>query len=319
MEPNRAWLICRRCLKGALLSLVLLICIAGIVSCEGKKSSTSASQTNSPPVIVSVSILPEKPTMGNELSLSIQSKDAEGDPITYQYQWIKNDEEITGENQPVLKSGKFRKGDFIRVKVTPSDGKVTGTSFLSSPVRIQNSPPAIGEVWIEPRVAYVNDNLKATAKSSDPEGDFIYYIYQWEINGSILDGERKETLEKGRFKRGDSVSVIVTPDDRESLGTPKRSEPLLISNSPPQIVSSPPTSVEKTTYLYQVKVSDADNDPIMFILKSGPKGMGIDRKTGLIRWEIRKEDKGTYPVEIEASDSEGARSIQRYTLTIDFK
>ncbi len=318
MEPHRAWSICSRTFQRAVFYLVLLISIIGIVSCEGKKDATPVS-TNSPPSVISVSILPEKPIIGSELSLSIQSKDPEGDPITYQYQWVKNDEEITGENQPVLKSGKFKKGELIRVKVTPSDGKATGTPFLSSPVKIQNSPPVIEEVRIEPKVAYASDSLKAIVKGSDPEGDFIYYLYQWEKNGSVLNDKEKETLEKGQFKKGDSITLIVTPDDREALGAPKKSEPLLISNSPPQIVSSPPTSVEKTTYLYQVKVSDADNDPIMFLLKSGPRGMGIDKKTGLVRWEIRKEDRGTYPVEIEVSDNEGAKSIQRYTLTIDFK
>jgi hypothetical protein len=300
-------------------SLVLLTFLVAIISCESGKSGKSPSKTNSPPVIVSVTILPEKPTVESELSLSVQSKDPEGDPITYQYQWIKNDEEVAGENQASLKRGSFRKGDLIRVRVTASDGKVTGTPVLSSPVKIHNTPPVIQEVSIEPKVAYAADNLKAIVKCSDPEGDFIYYTYQWEKNGSVLSDERMETLEKGKFKKGDSIVVIVTPDDREALGTPKRSEPLLISNSPPQIVSSPPNSVEKTTYIYQVKANEPDNDPITFTLKSGPRGMEIDKKSGLIRWEIRKEDKGTYPVEIEVSDSEGAKSNQRYTLTIDFK
>ncbi len=317
MEPHKAWSICSSTFQGALFSLLVLL--VGLISCEEKKSVTSASKTNSPPVVVSVGILPDKPTRGSELSLSIQGKDQEGDPITYQYQWIKNDEEIVGEKQSVLRSGKFRKGDFIRVSVTPTDGKVTGTAFLSFPAKILNSPAIIEEVRVEPKVAYVTDSLKAIVRSSDPDGDFIYYNYQWEKNGSALSDETKETLEKGRFKKGDSITVIVTPDDRETLGTPKRSEPILISNSPPQIVSSPPTSVEKATYIYQVKANEEDNDPITFTLKSSPRGMRIDKKTGLIRWEIRKEDKGTYPVEIEVSDSEGARSIQRYTLTVDFR
>ncbi len=314
MEPNQS------CSKFRNVALFLfLIVLVGMISCEGKKSEIPPPKASSPPVIISVTILPEKPTKGNELSLSVQSRDPQGDPVTYQYQWIKNDEEILGENQAGLKSGRFKKGDFIRVKVTPSDGKMTGTPFLSPALKIHNSPPDVQEVWIEPKVPYVTDDLKANVKSSDQDGDFIYYNYQWEKNGSALTDERKEILGKGRFKKGDSIAVTVTADDRETFGTPKRSESLVISNSPPQIVSSPPTSVEKTTYVYQVRANDPDNDPVTFTLKSGPRGMGIDKKTGLIRWKIRKEDKGTYPVEIEVSDSEGARSTQRYTLSIDFK
>jgi hypothetical protein len=47
--------------------------------------------------------------------------------------------------------------------------------------------------------------------------------------------------------------------------------------------------------------------------------MRIDPKTGLIEWELRKEDKGSHSVEIEVTDDAGAKSTQRYTLSIDFK
>lgn len=290
-----------------------------LFSCGKSSNIEPKSKTNSPPVITSVNILPERPNKESELNLFIQSQDPDGDSITYQYQWLRNDEERIGENKNSLKSGNFKKGDLIRVRVTPSDGKVDGTPFLSAPVKILNSPPVIQEVWIEPKVAYVTDRLKANIKSSDSDGDFIYYTYQWGKSGGVLNEERGEFLDPGRFRKGDLIAVTVTPDDRETLGSPKKSETLIISNSPPIILSSPPTSVEKATYIYQVKANDPDNDPITYALKSGPKGMEMDKNTGLIKWEIRKEDKGNHSVEIEVTDDAGAKSIQRYTLTIDFK
>jgi hypothetical protein len=298
---------------------MLTFFVAIHLSCEGRKTESPKSKTNSPPSITSINILPEKPTRESELNLSIQSKDPDGDSVIYQFQWIRNDKEIIGENKNALSSGFFKKGDLVRGRVTPSDGKVNGTPFLSAPVKILNSSPVLKEVWIEPKVAYVTDRLKATLKSLDPDGDFIYHTYQWEKNGTLLSEEREEILERGGLKKGDSIAVIVTPDDREILGPPKKSETLIISNSPPLILSSPPTSVEKTTYTYQVKANDPDNDPIAFALRSGPKGMEMDKKTGLIKWEIRKDDKGNHSVEIEVSDDAGAKSIQRYTLTIDFR
>jgi hypothetical protein len=298
---------------------VFLLLFLGVLACAKGKESEVKTKTNSPPVITSVNILPEKPNRESELNLLIQSKDPDGDPITYQHQWLKNDEEIIGQNQNTLKKVNFKKGDLIQVRVTPFDGKVNGTPLLSPPVRILNSPPIVQEVWIEPKVAYGTDRLKAYVKSSDSDGDFIYLTYQWEKNGVVLNEERGEFLERGQFKKGDSMAVIVTPDDRETLGTPKKSGPLIISNSSPLIVSSPPTSVEKLTYIYQVRANDPDNDPIIFTMKSGPKGMEMDKNTGLIRWEIRREDKGNHSVEIEVSDNEGARSIQRYTLTVEFR
>lgn len=293
--------------------------LCGSLSCEGQKGTELKSRTNSPPVITSVSILLEKPSKESDLSLSIQSQDEDGDPITYQYQWVKNDAELPGEKKEILKSGNFKKGDLIQVRVTPSDGKVDGKPVLSSTVKILNSPPVMQEIGIDPKVAYANDPLKVHLKGFDADGDFIYYTYRWEKNEVVLSEEGTEALESGRFKKGDSISVTVIPDDREDKGLPKKSEPVVIANSPPIIISSPPTSIEGMTYLYQVKALDPDHDPVQFTLKSGPKGMVIDKETGLIRWEVRKEDKGTYPIEIEASDNEGAKSIQRYTLTVDYK
>jgi hypothetical protein len=288
-------------------------------SCDGQKDKDSRSRTNLPPAVLSVKILPEMVFKGSELNLIVQGSDPDGDTITYKYQWIKNEQEMAEENKSSLRSDRFQKGDLIQVRVTPSDGKSEGPAYLTPPVKILDSAPVIQEVWVEPKLPFAIDNLKAQVKSSDPDGDFVYYTFQWEKDGKVIPDEKNQVLERGRFKKGDTLSVTVIPDDREIQGEPKRSDPVLISNSPPMITSTPPTSVEGTTYRYTVKANDPDQDSVTFTLKSGPKGMVIDRENGLIQWEIKKENKGTHPIEIEASDPEGARSTQRFTLTVDFK
>jgi len=286
------------------------------LSCGTEEQKPKA---NSPPAVTSVNILPERPYIQAELSAVVQCQDPDNDPITNQYQWVKNGEKIVGENSYTLKNGKLKKGDLIQVRVTPSDGKVNGTPFLSAPVKVFNSPPAIQEVRIQPKVAYANDNLKVSVRSSDADGDTVDYTYQWEKNGEILSQDKNEVLERGQFKKGDSIIVTVTPDDRESIGKPKKSEPIKIANSPPIITSSPPNKTDGNIYTYQVTVNDPDNNPIIFTLKTAPKGMEIDKETGLIRWEIRRGDQGTPSIEIEASDSEGAKSFQKYTLSIQVR
>ena len=276
-------------------------------------------KTNSPPVITSVNILRQTPYIQAELNAVVQCQDPDHDPVTNHYQWVKNGEDILGENTYILRNGKLRKGDLIQVRVTPSDGKVTGTPVLSAPVKVLNSPPVIQEVRIEPRVPYANDNLKALVQGSDADGDSVRFTYQWEKSGVILSEEKNETLQRGQFKKGDSIVVVVTPDDGESIGIPKKSEPIIISNRPPVIVSSPSNKTDGNIYTYQVKANDPDNDPIIFTLKTAPKGMEIDKESGLIRWEIRKGDQGTQPIEIEASDSMGAKSFQKYTLSIEVR
>lgn len=287
------------------------------LSCDTSKESKS--KANSPPAITSVNILPEKPNIQTELSAVVQCQDPDNDSVTNQFQWIRNGEEIVGENHYTFKNGKFKKGDLIEVRVTPSDGKVNGTPFLSAPVKVLNSPPLIQEVRIEPKVAYANDHLKVSVRGSDADGDTVDYTYQWEKNGVLLNEDREGILERGQFKKGDSIIVTVTPNDMDSIGISKKSEPVTIANSPPIITSSPPNNTDGNIYTYQVVANDPDNDPISFALKTALKGMEMDKGTGLIRWKIQKADQGTQSIEIEVSDSEGAKSLQRYTLSIEVR
>jgi hypothetical protein len=303
-----------------IITLVLtLLIFVGNFSCGRGKVNEAKPLKNSPPHIASVKILPENPKKESLFNLVIDSYDADYDRVVYQYHWLRNDEEMSGENKDTLKRVDLRKGDLIRVKVTPSDGKIEGEPFLSSPVKILNSPPLIEEIRIEPAIAYADNSLKAVVKSNDADEDNISYDYQWEKNGMILAGERTETLERGRFKRGDILAVTVIPDDGEKKGNPKKSEPITIANNPPVIISIPDTKTTGNIYTYQVNANDSDSDSVIFTLKSAPKGMEINKDTGLVRWEIRNEEKGTHTIEIEASDSEGGKSYQRYDLTVEFR
>jgi len=295
---------------------LLLPCSVAHFACERQRMEA---KPNSPPVITSVKIFPERPDKKSELRLIIQGYDPDRDPVQYEYQWIKNDEEMIGENKIILKSGNFKKGDLLRIRVTPFDGKVKGEPFLSAPVTIFDAPPVIQEIWIEPKLPFANDNLRAHVKNNDADGDLLHNTYRWERNGIVLDGVSGEVLERGRFGKGDSIAVTVIPDDGETTGRPQKSEPIRISNSPPVITSAPPTKTDGNTYTYQVIANDPDNDPVTFTLKTAPKGMEINRETGLIRWEIQREDRGTHSIEVEASDTEGAKSFQRYTLSIQFR
>jgi hypothetical protein len=310
------------CSINSIIASVFILFIAfGIFSCERQNEADFKSEirTNTPPSIISVNILPKNPNKESDLDLIIQSRDPDRDLVTYRYQWFKNHEEISDQDKNILKSGNFVKGDLIQVQVTPSDGKVEGEPFLSEPVEILNSQPVIQEVRIEPQMAFTSDSLRVHIKSLDSDEDSIDYLYQWEKNGEVLSEERGETLESGRFKKGDMVTIMVTPDDKESQGSSKRSEPVMILNSPPIIVSTPPTSVKGSDYSYQVKAYDPDNDPISFILKSGPAGMEIEKETGFIRWNIQGKDKGTHSIEIEASDQEGVKSFQRFVLNVEIR
>jgi hypothetical protein len=184
--------------------------------------------------------------------------------------------------------------------------------------RVPNSPPKITGITIDPELPRRNCTLKARIEASDPEGDTIAFSYQWIKNGTELMGEISETLRDPTLRKGDRISLRVTPYDMKSTGEEVISQEIAILNSAPVITSSPQAQKMRSgLYRYQVVAEDPDGDPITFSLSpSSPQGMTIDPQTGLIQWKIVPNDAGTHTIEVIAADGDEGRSTQKYRLTI---
>ena len=100
----------------------VLFLLGGTLSCQREGQRGVTGKPNNPPTITSVTLLPENPNHESDLSLVVQCEDPEGDSIATEVQWMINDREISGSDGNLLRSGNFKKGDSIRVKITPSDG-----------------------------------------------------------------------------------------------------------------------------------------------------------------------------------------------------
>src|SRR3990167_2885808 len=143
------------------------------------------------------------------------------------------------------------------------------------------------------------------------------FIYEWKQNGSDLTGASEEKLEwREGFKKGDTITVAVTPYSDLGRGVMSAEGSFKIPNSPPVITSEPGTSFEEGRFSYIVEALDPDGDPIDFSLKNAPRGMTIEPAPGLIIWEYGEKDAGDYKVIVIVTDSEGAESRQELTLSI---
>jgi fibro-slime domain-containing protein len=74
--------------------------------------------------------------------------------------------------------------------------------------------------------------------------------------------------------------------------------------------------LQNKAYEYIVKGVDPDGDPITYILKSGPKGMTIDSKTGLIQWEVDEAHVGRHRVVVHLDDGKNEPVEQSFVLNI---
>lgn len=251
-----------------------------------------------------VKIIPDAPTATQDLEAVIN----DGGNITCK--WERNGIVVAGENTQRLLKDKFKKGDEVAVIVT-ADGKEARAS-----VKIENSLPVVTSVPFSPDYIHRGVDVTVTPKGYDADEDDISFRYQWSINGNDVPMGDGPVLKGDSFKKGDAISVRVTPFDKEGAGQAYEGKPLVIPNAPPRFKSTPPVEFKGDTYLYNAAAEDFDGDAITYSLASSPKGMTIDLNSGRIVWQIAKDDAGSHKIEVVAQDSDGLRVFQRYTLNI---
>lgn len=170
--------------------------------------------------------------------------------------------------------------------------------------------PEIVSVKIFPSSPNVNDPIRAEVLTSEDASA----TYQWSINNNQVDISGN-TLPPGEFKRGDKISLTITPFLENQKGNPVTVFSYIF-NSPPKIVSDIKDSKYKDrSFVYQVKATDPDGDTLTYTLKQAPKGMVID-KTGLITWMVSEKDKSRHPVTVQVTDGHGGEALYNFDITI---
>ncbi len=299
----------------ALVAGAAMAILAGCGAGEGQKPAAVADKEAPAGSLTAetVSISPSQPTKNTGLKAQVRLSGLPGsDGRNITYQWLKNGNAVSGETGPALSSSAFVKGDEIAVRVSLGGGSQRKDS---APVRILNSPPRITMAWITPVRATRDQALEAKAEAIDADKDKIEFRYQWLRNGAEIPGATEDKLSLAELSKKDKVTVRVTPFDGEAEGSAQLSRAVEAQNAPPVIMSAPPSTVTGRTYAYQVTVKDADKDPISFALAKAPAGMTID-KSGMITWPISEGSAGVHAVEVVASDPDGGKATQAFTVTV---
>ena len=279
--------------------------------------SITVTPVNDPPTAPVVDVTPNLPLTTDNLvcTVTTPSTDPDGDPITYTYQWYKNEilqsdeTTVTTALTDTVFSTKTAKGEVWKCVVTPFDGIVNGTSAQDQ-VTIGNSPPSIEGVDITPDPAYKTTTLTATPygwfdADADPEG----YTYKWQKwNGASwqdIPGATSNTLSPDNFVKGDQIKVICTPFDGEDYGVSKE-DTIAIQNTPPVLTYIGSKSVnELDTLSFTATATDPDVPPqtLTFSLGSGaPSGASIT-SGGYFTWTpTEAQGPGSYNINITVSD-----------------
>lgn len=176
----------------------------------------------------------------------------------------------------------------------------------------KNTPPEISRLKFMPEVFKPGDSLYLEAEAKDADGDPVSILYEWAKNNEPAGNTEKLAA---HIKRGDRISVKVTPFDGKDHGRPVVLQ-REIRNMPPAITEEKQHSLENDLFTYQVRASDPDGDSLAYSIKTGPPGLSIDTKTGLVRWKVPPDFKGNAPFTVSVSDGHSGDATLSLTFSL---
>ena len=96
---------------------------------------------------------------------------------------------------------------------------------------LDNRPPVIRSVRIDPFEPTLGGKVRAIASAFDPDGDATQIHYRWSIDGNAVPGDQREIALVGASK-GSIIEVFATPSDGSLEGE--------TSSAQTQVVDRPP-------------------------------------------------------------------------------
>ena len=254
---------------------------------------------------VTVEILPDNPTSTGCLRAVIQ-----GHPGRSAVIWTVNGETVASGTDTQLCSPSYKRYDNVTVSVGTKD------MGAQASVSIGNSPPRIVDMTSSASGIFAGADVTVTPVAEDIDGDEVDFTYQWLINGEADPVLTEATLPGSKFSKGDSIQVLIVPNDFFDDGPTYESYAQVVPNAAPQITSAPPQGITSFDYVYQVVASDPDDSEFTYRLDAAPEGMTIDENSGLIQWSLVDVSPGDYTIAIVVADSEGIEGAQEYTLSL---
>ena len=111
----------------------------------GVKVASIAPTVIALPTVTSVRVAIDNPNAANTLTATPQGTDPEGGTVTFTYQWLKNGTPITARpgRRSTWSTIPVVAGDVFTVKVTPTDGTLTGASITSDALTVTSVGPIV--------------------------------------------------------------------------------------------------------------------------------------------------------------------------------
>ncbi|MFH1465056.1 MAG: hypothetical protein ABIO70_11785 [Pseudomonadota bacterium] len=214
---------------------------------DGPPSQASVTIANTPPA-ASVALSPTAPLTTDDIAATAESWDDDDDVVELSYDWLLGGE-LTNYHDFILPAAATERGQVWTARITPNDGEEDGAP-ASAEVSIENAPPVVESVVLDPSEAYEGSTLTALVDASDPDSDALTLSYAWAVDGVLVREGAEATLSGEHFDKHQQVVLTVTPNDGFVDGEPVDSAAVEILDSAPALTSAtidPPVLYEANT------------------------------------------------------------------------
>jgi hypothetical protein len=100
--------------------------------------------------------------------------------------------------------------------------------------RIENEPPRVDRLVLNPRAPLPGQRVEAHVEASDPDGDPIRLELEWRLAGRTVEQGSRTAIVLEGARKGDEVAVFVTATDGRDLSDPVRGS-VNVGNTAPLI------------------------------------------------------------------------------------
>jgi hypothetical protein len=283
---------------------ILSMLLAFMLGCNSNSNTNEeAERLRTETETTPISIGPKDATKSSTILL--RTGDTEIDPgKTY---WLVNGMKVEDFGGHRFTSGTLSKGDLVQAVAISGNNE-----FRSNELIISNSPPSIVKAKLAPEYPTADSTFTVNVEAKDNDNDFISYDYKWFVNDEYRGNDSFLDTE---LKRGDAVTVKISPTDREDTGKSVRLTSQVLNSLP--VVSESVPVLEANIYKHRIEVSDPDGDQLTFTLQKGPVGMTIDQ-SGVLSWEIKSDTSGDHDIEVLINDSHGGEILLPISASISF-
>ena len=184
----------------------------------------------------------------------------------------------------------------------------------------QEERPTIQSIRLTPPQPTRTDIKAEVVAAAYSAPGHIAYTYLWKVNNRAVEDATGDTLDLSALKKGDLVTVTVTPYEGDKAGFPVESAVIVIHGIPPSLDLQAPLKKTKvgTPLELQLVSVHPDSDTITFSLEAPLlPGMSIDGKTGKITWLVPPNQKGTLHFGAAVEDTDKTKVTKTFDINVE--